>query len=255
MERMLAATAAAEDAHYWFRALRRNAEALLRKAAPTAPLRRILDCGAGTGRNLDWLSRYGDAVGIELTPAGLAVGRAHRRRLVRGTVTALPFPDGLFDLATSFDVLYCLEDQAEAEALREMWRVLRPGGLALFNVAALDVLHGSHSTLTAEVRRYTKARLRSRLLGAGFVVTRLTFANMLLFPPALAVRTLERLTGRAERASEADLQVPRGLINAILDWGLTVEHAWLRAANLPIGTSLMAVATKPEGHSPEFRSG
>lgn len=244
MDRMLAATAAAEDTHYWFRALRRNAQVLLRQAAAGRPLRRILDCGAGTGRNLDWLSRYGEAVGVELTPAGLAVGRAHRRRLVRGSVTALPFASASASLATSFDVLYCLDDEAEALALAEMWRVLEPGGLALFNVAALDILHGSHSTLTGEIRRYTKTRLRTRLLAAGFEVDRITFTNMALFPPALGVRGLERLTGRAGDASEADLQVPPAPINAVLNAGLACEAAWLGVANLPIGTSIMAVARK-----------
>jgi SAM-dependent methyltransferase len=244
MERMLEATARAEDVHYWFRGLRRHAEQMLRSAASHQRLARIIDCGAGTGRNLDWLGHFGSAVGVELTPVGLAAGRARGRRMVRGSVTALPFGDATADLATSFDVLYCLDDHAEAAALREMWRVLKPGGLALVNVAALDMLHGSHSTLTHEVRRYTRARLRARLTRAGFSIERLTFTNMSLFPPALAVRTLERATGRASDASEADLAVPAAPINRLLDWILAGEAAFLRVANLPIGTSIMAVARK-----------
>jgi SAM-dependent methyltransferase len=244
MERMLEATARAEDVHYWFKGLRRHAQQMLRAAARGQRLGRIVDCGAGTGRNLDWLGHFGLAVGVELTPAGLAVGRARGRRMVRGSVTNLPFADATSDLCTSFDVLYCLDDGSEAMALREMWRVLKPGGLVLVNVAALDVLHGSHSTLTHEVRRYTRSRLRQRLERAGFTVERLTFTNMSLFPPALAVRTLERATGRASDASEADLSVPPGPINAALDLMLRGEAAFLRAGNLPIGTSIMAVARK-----------
>lgn len=244
MQRMLEATAKAEDTHYWFHGLRRHAQLLLREAAHGRTWTRIVDCGAGTGRNLDWLSRLGPAIGVELTPAGLDVARAHGRRMIRGTVTALPLADATVDLATSFDVLYCLDDREEAAALREMWRVLRPGGLALVNVAALDILHGSHSTLTHEVRRYTRQRLRDRLERAGFRVLRLTFTNMTLFPPALAVRTIERVTGRAAEASDADLTVPPAPINHALDWMLAGEAAFLRVANLPIGTSIMAVAEK-----------
>ena len=246
MDRMLAATAAAEDTHYWLRALRRNAQVLLRQAAAGRRFTRIVDCGAGTGRNLDWLRQYGDAVGVELTPAGVAVGRAHRRRLVRGSVTALPFGSSTVDLATSFDVLYCLDDGSEALALSEMWRILKPGGLALFNVAALDILHGSHSTLTGEIRRYTKRRLAERLRRVRFDIRRLTFTNMALFPAMLGVRGFERLTGRASEASEADLRVPPAPLNATLDLGLTCEAAWLRVGNLPIGTSIMAVAEKTD---------
>src|SRR5262249_47199070 len=154
-----------------------------------------------TGRNLEWLSQLGPAVGVELTPAGLRVGRRFGRRLVQGTVAALPLRDASVDLATSFDVLYCLDDDVERRALAEMFRVLKPGGIAIVNVAALDVLRGSHSTLTHELRRYTKPRLRSRLTNAGFTVERVTFTNMTLFPLALAIRGLERLTGRAAEPS------------------------------------------------------
>ena len=242
---MLEATERAEDTHFWFVGLRRVARQLL-DATLTGRLGRIVDCGAGTGRNLDWLREYGDAVGVELTPFGLAAGRARGRRLVRGSVAALPFRDTSVDLTTSFDVLYCLDDATEARALREMWRVLKPGGVALVNVAALDILRGSHSTLTHEVRRYSPASLRTRLTSAGFSVERLTFTNLTPFPAALAVRTFERLSGRAAEASDADLRVPAAPINALFNTALAVEAAMLRVMNLPIGTSLMAVGRKRE---------
>ena len=245
LDQMLVATARAEDRHYWFRGLRRNARQLLREAMAGREISHIVDCGAGTGRNLEWLREFGDAVGVERSAVGIEFGRKLGRRLVRGTVDQLPFPDASMDLATSFDVLYCLDDQTEKAALAEMRRVLKPGGLVMVNVAALDILRGSHSTLTMEVRRYTKARLRQRLTAAGFVVNRMTFTNMTMFAPAFAVRWLERMTGRAETASESDLTVPPPPVNAVLNAALTAEAAWLRVANLPIGTSLMAVATRP----------
>lgn len=241
---MLAATAAAENAHFWFRGLRRTARRLLDDALKGRRLELIVDCGAGTGRNLDWLADYGTPVGVELTSFGASVGRAAKRPILRGSVDALPVASGIADLATSFDVLYCLPDEVEAAALREMSRVLKPGGLVLVNVAALDVLHGSHSTLTHEVRRYTPERLRERLTRAGFTIDRMTFTNFTPFPAALAVRGLQRLTGRAAQASEADLHVPAWPVNATFDLALTLEAAFLRVGNLPIGTSLMAIAHK-----------
>ena len=244
LDQMLVATARAEDRHYWFRGLRRNATQLLREALAGRRITRIVDCGAGTGRNLEWLGAFGDAVGLERSAVGIEFGRKLGRRLVRGSVDKLPFPDASMDLATSFDVLYCLDDRTERAALAEMHRVLKPGGLVMVNVAALDVLHGSHSTLTMEVRRYTKDRLRQRLTDAGFIVDRMTFTNMTMFAPAFAVRWLERVTGRADTASESDLAVPPGPVNAVLNAALTAEAAVLRVANLPIGTSLLAVGKK-----------
>lgn len=245
MDEMLAVTAAAEDRHFWFRGLRRNARLMLDQAGVRGGLALIVDCGAGTGRNLDWLAGFGPVVGLDLTPLALEVGRRHHRRLVRGSVTELPFPSAAADLATSFDVLYCLDDEDERRALREMWRILRPGGVALFNTAALDVLRGSHSALTGELRRHTPARLRSSLTAAGFDVERVTFTNMCLFPPAFVVRGLQRLSGRAGTPSTSELEVPATPLNRILDVCLKVEARLLASTNLPIGTSVMAVARKP----------
>jgi SAM-dependent methyltransferase len=244
MKAMLEATARAEDTHFWFKGLRRVARQMLDTALDGRRPQLVVDCGAGTGRNLDWLRDYGPVVGVELSPAGLAVAHAHRRPIVRGSVTKLPLADASADVATSFDVLYCLDDKSEAQALTEMHRVLRPGGIALFNVAALDILRGSHSTLTMEVRRYTKSRLRTRLVAAGFDLDRMTYTNVTPFVPALALRGAERLTGRAGEASDQDLQVPPAPINGAFDLALSLEAAWLRIADLPIGTSIMAVARR-----------
>lgn len=241
---MLEATAAAEEAHFWFKGLRRNARLVLDAALGGCPVGRIVDCGAGTGRNLDWLGQYGVAFGVEWSPVGLRVGREFHRRLVRATVTRLPLADASVDVATSFDVLYCLDDDSERQAVREMWRVLRPGGLVVANVAALDVLHGSHSALTHEVRRYTRPRLAALFREAGFTIERMTFTNLMTFPMALAVRATERLTGRNKTASDADLRVPRAPVNGVLNAALAIEARLLRFVNLPIGSSLLCVARK-----------
>ncbi len=244
---MLEATAAAEDTHFWFLHLRRNAQFLLRAALGGLRPRLIVDCGAGTGRNLDWLSGFGPAVGVERSAKGLAQGRKHGRRMLAGSVTHLPFADGIAEVVTSFDVLYCLDDIAERQALREMYRVLAFDGVAIVNVAALDILHGSHSALTHEQRRYTRRRLAERLEDAGLTVERMTYTNMMTFPFALAVRMSERVTGRADTASEADLRVPSTPVNTMLNAALAAENAWLRVGNLPIGSSVMAVARKRRG--------
>lgn len=244
MDAMLQATARAEDDHFWFKGLRRSARIMLDAALNGRRLNRIVDCGAGTGRNLDWLREYGDAVGVELSASGLAVARAHGRRVVQATVAALPIATGSVDLATSFDVLYCLPDEVERAALAEMARILRPDGLVLVNVAALDVLRGAHSTLTMEVRRYTRARLRRRLEDAGFHIERMSFTNCATFPVTVAVRTFDRWSGRVAEGSDADLRVPAAPVNAAFNAVLAAEAQLMRAVNLPIGTSLMCVASR-----------
>jgi SAM-dependent methyltransferase len=244
---MLEATAAAEENHFWFLHLRRTARSLLSTALAGIQPRLIVDCGTGTGRNLEWLAEFGPAVGIERSPTGLSFARRHRRRVLQGSVTHLPFADGTADVVTSFDVLYCLDDLEERQAVREMFRVLAFDGVAVINVAALDILRGSHSTLTHEQRRYTRRRLTDLLEDEGFSIERVTYTNMMTFPLALAVRMSERVTGRAGTASDADLRVPASPVNTALTTVLAAEHAWLRFANLPIGSSVMAIARKQRG--------
>lgn len=242
MDRLLEATARAERDHFWFRGFRRFMEPLIAGVAAGRRLE-ILDCGCGTGHNLHMLRRYGRAYGIDLTWAGLQY--AHKRgerKVARATVGALPVPDARFDLVTSFDVLYGLPDEVERAAIAEMVRVLRPGGFAIVNVAALPSLRGNHSVLGGELRRYRRAELREKLETAGFRVTRSSYTNFSILPMVAAVRARQRLSGHVE--SEAEISVPAAPVNGALSALLGLEAIALRVVNMPLGSSVMAVAQK-----------
>ena len=106
VEHLLRATARAEVRHFWFRGFRAFVTPLLQYAAAGRPDSRLLDCGCGTGANVELLDTFGRAYGFDLTEIGLRIGReAGRRRLARASVTAAPFPTACFDIVTSFDVL------------------------------------------------------------------------------------------------------------------------------------------------------
>jgi SAM-dependent methyltransferase len=244
MERLLEATAAAEDRHFWFRGLRTNARLALAAALDGNTSGLIVDCGTGTGRNLDWLAEFGRVIGVERSPTGLRVAHDHRRPVVAGSVTHLPFADGCAQVVTSFDVFVTLDDAAESMAAGEMFRILAPSGVAIVHAAALNMLHGSHSVLTEEKRRYTRGSIRTLLERSGFAVDRVTYTNMLTLPLVLAVRLKDQVTGQAATASASDLQVPAAPVNAALGGLLSLESAWLRMGNLPVGSSVLAVARK-----------
>lgn len=243
MDRLLQATARAERNHFWFRGFRRFVEPLVAQAA-AGRCPRILDCGCGTGRNLLMLSRHGSAYGIDLTWAGLQYARGNgEKSIARATVAELPFGDARFGLVTSFDVLYSLPDEVERAAIREMYRVLEPGGTAIVNVAALELLKGNHSVLSAELRRYRKPDLVRKLEVAGFRVTRATYTNFSILPLVAAVRFRQRIGG-PHVETEDEIVVPPAPLNAALSALLAAEAAALRVVNMPVGTSLLAVARK-----------
>ena len=246
MDRLLEATYRVEQRHFWWTGLRAFARPLIEKAVAGRPAPRILDCGCGTGANLVLLGEFGRASGFDLSWRGLELAREYgQRRLAHASMTGIPFAGDTFDLVTAFDVLYSLSEPDEAAAVREMWRVLKPGGTLIVNVAALGILRGNHAVFGSEVRRSTRRRLRRVLTGAGFEVARLTYTNASLFPLILAVRTGQRLMGLATpEEAGTDVVIPSRPINAVLSGLLRLEARALRVVDMPIGSSLLCVASK-----------
>jgi SAM-dependent methyltransferase len=244
-----------EDRHWWYAGMRRVALGVLDRALAGREGLLVLDAGCGTGGTTVRLGRYGGVVGLDLAWEALrpAAGRGLAGRLVRGSVERLPFPSATFDAATSFEVVYHLGVANDELALAELRRVLKPTGVLLLRVPAHDWLRGAHDRLVHTRHRYAPDEVRAKLERVGFSVERLTWANSLLFPPAVAKRLLE---GRAQDSwnhaptpnglapgAEPDLWQPPRPLNALLESLVAVEALALpRGLSLPFGLSVLAVA-------------
>jgi SAM-dependent methyltransferase len=100
--------------------------------------RRILDAGSGSGRNLPFFLRHGfQVVAIDREPAAIAALARLVPGAVVGELDALPWKDAAFDAVLCSAVLHFARDARHWEAMvREMWRVLKPGGLFFARLAS-----------------------------------------------------------------------------------------------------------------------
>jgi SAM-dependent methyltransferase len=243
MDDLLELTRQAEARHFWFHGFRRFVTPVLHDLAAGRRDLDLVDCGCGVGQNLALLAPYGRAVGFDLTHGGVVTARAAGRRVARADLTRMPFASNRFDVATCFDVLQCVA--ADDAAVRELARIVRPGGAVVLTLAALEVLRGDHAEVWDEVRRYTPATARRLVESAGLSVERSMFLFASLFPLMLGVRTLQRVLRplRGVRRDE-DIRVPPAPVNAALTWLVSGEAAVARHVPMPIGSSLLVVARK-----------
>ena len=151
---------------------------------------RILDLGAGTGRNVPYYPQDAEVVTADLSPEMLE--RARRRLAASGrkpqiaVVDALDldFRDGEFDACVSTFLFCVLPDDLQEQALREVKRILKPGG----KVYLLEYIYSQNPwrrlwmrAMSPWVEALYGARFdrdtRAHLLKAGFRIVEERFAH------------------------------------------------------------------------------
>ena len=233
-----------EGSHWWFVGRRLILESFLKQIIhnPKSKIQnpKILDVGCGTGANLEMLSKFGEASGVDVAEDALEFCRKRGlERVKHGLAENLPYEDESFDLVTALDVVEHLDD--DVAGLKEMRRVLKKDGRALIFVPAFMFLWGVQDDVSNHRIRYTKKQIIERLEKAGFEIERATYANITFFAPILAGRTLMKLTGIKPK-SENNVNI--SALNGILGKFFGAERFWLKNFNFPFGVSIVVVARK-----------
>jgi SAM-dependent methyltransferase len=228
-----------EDRHWWYRGRRSVLERVIDDLRLPARAR-ILDAGCGSGRNMVEFARHGIVTGIELSETSVCLARKREvGDVVEGSVLDMPFDADAFDVAASLDVIEHLED--DLQALRELRRVVAPGGALLVTVPAYQWLWSGHDEINHHHRRYTRRSLQRIGEQAGWQQVRTTYFNSLLLPAAILLRVLDRFSRRTTESS-LDLWIPPEPLNWLLQRPLALEAALIgRGGRIPAGLSLLAV--------------
>jgi SAM-dependent methyltransferase len=236
-----ASEAVIEADHWWFVG-RRFLFSDLIKGFGLPRDAQILDVGTGTGANLRLLRGLGFAqiTGVDQSPEAIRFCAEKGLGVVRlGDIHALQLPDQRFDLVLATDVIEHVDD--DLAALRELRRVLKPGGYLLLTVPAFHLLWGLQDDVSHHRRRYRLKRLLKTLRVAELSIRQQFYFNYLLFLPILVARRLMRIF-KIRIDSEGEINA--GWLNRTLEAVFRFDVKTAPLLRPPIGVSALIVATR-----------
>lgn len=231
-----------ENDYWWFVARRALVEELVKNEANNCPSPKIFDVGCGTGANLAAFSQYGKSYGIDMAKEAISFCRSRGlNNLVISKVESVAYLSESFDVITALDVLEHIDD--DVAAMKELYRVCKPGGMLLVTVPAYGFLWSEHDEALHHRRRYAAHELRNKLTLAGFDIERCSYFITLFFFPILAIRILQSIFKDSTHPKTSHIALPR-IINKLLIAILAFEQWLLHFINLPFGVSIVCVARK-----------
>jgi demethylmenaquinone methyltransferase/2-methoxy-6-polyprenyl-1,4-benzoquinol methylase len=234
-----------ESEGWWNAAMRDAADMLLRQAA--LPERgTLLDVGCGSGQTMAWFTdaRPGwTAVGLDVALDGLRAARSFGQAVSHASALELPHPDDSVDAVITLDVVQHLPlGGGDLTALREIKRVLKPGGYLLLRTNA-QAFPRAEDDAEYNFHKYEPDELRAKLEAAGLSVVRLSRINALL---GLAEIPREM---RARRAQESEYHGILAEARPEPSWMRSMKKGWLRleatavsaGVRLPLGRTLLTL--------------
>jgi SAM-dependent methyltransferase len=243
----------AEDEHWWFAGRTRSLLNMIDRLVAPDGKKRVLDIGCGAGNMFHHLRRYGQVEGVDNNLKPLSVAQERGYDVREGSAEDLPFEDESFGLVSLLDTLeHCDDDLA---VVRECYRVCASGGHLVVTVPAFMWLWSYNDVLNAHKRRYTARGLREELRRVGFRVRRMSYNNFFVFPMAAALILLQRGTDQKpelgsphfdQESYQVEMEPVPPLLNTILSGVTWSESQVLRWLNLPMGTSIICIAQKPQ---------
>lgn len=238
------------ETHGWWNAAMRDVAAL-GLASMALPERGILlDVGCGSGQTMSWFGRLYPAwrtFGVDLALDGIqAARRGGHGQVSQASALSLPFAEKSVHAVITLDVVQHLPlEGGDLQALREIHRVLVPGGTLLLRTNAQTV-PATPDDPAHMFRRYAPRQLRARLAAAGFEVRRMGRVNALL---GLAEIPRDLRARKALNTSYTGLLAQPGGTASRLDawkrsWLRTEGHLMMRGVPLPLGRTLIALCRR-----------
>lgn len=235
-----------EKTHWWFISRQKFIAAMFSTIGLRPGKRlRIVDIGAGTGGMITFLRRYGSVTGVEPNDEGRRLAKTRAISLHIGKAEKTGLESGAYDVVCFFDVLYH-QNIDETRALREAWRLLKPGGRLVVTDCAFPFLTSPNDDRVMGKTRFTLSTMRILVEKSGFAVAHGTYTFFLVFPLVALWRIVQKVywSIRRTRSSHSDMRPLPGWFNTIMGMLCAIESIGHGRLGYPWGSSLILVATK-----------
>lgn len=234
----------AETNQWWFSTRRSAIVKLLPKLCAGL---KVLDIGCAGGLLMQDLIKQNPGIemhGIDMSEKAIAL--CHQRELHHARVadaTQPPYPEHYFDVIIASDCLEHLQD--DTTAVKNWYKLLKPGGILLIFVPAFMQLWSEHDMVNHHFRRYSRTQLLHLCMQNNMRLIRSGYWNFLLFIPALIVRVGKNLFGGIQTNPKADAIVnPPAWMNTALTLLLKAENKVLPFGSFPFGISTFCLVQK-----------
>jgi len=244
MERQLYETLyKVERTYWWFAGQRFLLNNLLQRYYDSKKGLKLLDVGCGTGINMQLLSKFGTAYGIDISDYAIHFCKMRGiKKIKKSNVMNIKFNNNIFDVVTSLGVFYHRNVTDDVKAMKEIYRVLNPGGRFFIFDLAMKCLYGKHDIAFDGIRRYSRRELKLKLEQIGFNVEKISYVNTILFPAVYISRKIGILTKSKPKSEVQDYINPA--LNSILKVLFKTELNLVNYINYPFGVNIFAVARK-----------
>jgi len=213
----------------------------------------ILDVGCSSGYMLEEIRKSlpeAVLIGSDYLSAPL-VGLAKRMPdlpFLQFDLRRCPLPDACVDVVTALNVLEHID--RDEEALGQVFRILRPGGLAHVECPAGPHLFDVYDEYLMHHRRYRRADLVKMARRVGFEILRATHLGFLVYPAFWFVKKRNRRLARRNR-QEAAAQVKSHIretgASALMATLMRLELALFKFVNFPFGIRTVLILRKSAG--------
>lgn len=162
--------------------------------------------------------------------------------LMRFDLLQCPLPDGVFDAVVLLNVLEHIED--DVRAMRQLFRLLKPNGVAIIEVPAGQHLYDSYDKALMHFRRYAMHDLVAKLQGVGFDVIRRSHLGYFIYPAFAYIKRRNQKHEFVDTQALVSRQARDTSSSFLMKMAMSVELLAGRYVSYPIGIRCLVTASK-----------